>query len=80
MRYNHYEFSVMSFGLTNSLTVFMNLLNRVFLPYLDALVIVCINDISIYFRTVEDHANHLRLVLQTLRGNQLSTKLSKCEF
>ena len=79
-RYGHYEFLVMPFGLTNAPAAFMALMNRVFQPYLDQFVIVFIDDILVYSRDKEEHANHLRTVLQTLRGKQLYAKLSKCEF
>mgnify|MGYP004616339567 FL=1 len=70
----------MPFGLTNTPAAFMALMNRVFQPYLDQFVSVFIDDILIYSRNKEDHVNHLRLVLQTLRDKQLYAKLSKCEF
>ena len=66
-RYGHYEFLVMSFGLTNAPTVFMDLMNRVFRPYLDRFVIVFIDDILVYSRSELEHQRHLGLVLQTLR-------------
>ena len=70
----------MPFGLTNALAVFMDLMNRVFRPYLDQFVIVFIDDILIYSRTGAEHEQHLRLVLQTLREHQLYRKFSKCEL
>ena len=79
-RYGHYEFLVMPFGLTNAPAVFMALMNKVFQPYLDKFVIVFIDDILVYSRDEEEHANHLRLVLQTLREKQLYAKFNKCEF
>ncbi|KAH0694961.1 hypothetical protein KY285_022058 [Solanum tuberosum] len=79
-RYGHYEFLVMSFGLTNAPAAFMDLMNRVFKPYLDMFVIVFIDDILIYSRNEEDHASHLRTVLQTLKDKELYAKFSKCEF
>uniref|UniRef100_A0A1S3ZLA3 RNA-directed DNA polymerase homolog n=1 Tax=Nicotiana tabacum TaxID=4097 RepID=A0A1S3ZLA3_TOBAC len=70
-QYGHYEFLVMSFGLINALAAFMDLMNRVFRPYLDSFVIVSIDDILIYSRSREEHEQHLRVVLQTLRDSQL---------
>ncbi|KAH0689385.1 hypothetical protein KY289_016743 [Solanum tuberosum] len=79
-RYGHYEFLVMSFGLTNAPAAFMDLMNRVFKPYLDMFVIVFIDGILIYSRNEEDHGSHLRIVLQTLKENEFYAKFSKCEF
>ncbi|KAH0689164.1 hypothetical protein KY289_016522 [Solanum tuberosum] len=79
-RYGHYEFLVMSFGLTNAPAAFMDLMNRVFKPYLYMFVIVFIDDILIYSRNKEDHASHLRMVLQTLKDKELYAKFSTCEF
>ncbi|KAA0040470.1 pol protein [Cucumis melo var. makuwa] len=79
-RYGHYEFIVMSFGLTNAPVVFMDLMNRVFREFLDTFVIVFIDDILIYSKTEAEHEEHLRIVLQTLRDNKLYAKFSKCEF
>ncbi|KAH0644931.1 hypothetical protein KY284_032815 [Solanum tuberosum] len=78
--YGHYEFVVMSFGLTNALAAFMDLMNMVFKQYLDLFVIVFINDILIYSRNEEEHATHLSVVLQTLKDRQLFAKFSKCDF
>ena len=77
-RYGHYEFVVMSFGLTNTPAALMDLMNRVFKKYLDMFVIVFIDDILVYSRNQEDHANHLRIVLQVLRDRQLFAKFDKC--
>ncbi|KAD4982452.1 hypothetical protein E3N88_19123 [Mikania micrantha] len=79
-RYGHYEFMVMPFGLTNAPAVFMDLMNRVCNPYLDKFVIVFIDDILIYSKTKSDHEQHLRLILDLLRKEQLYAKFSKCEF
>jgi predicted aspartyl protease len=78
-RYGLYEFTVMSFGLTNALAYFMNMMNKVFMEYLDRFVVVFIGDILIYSKSDSDHEEHLRLVLQKLRDNQLYTKYNKCE-
>ena len=66
-RYGHYEFLVMSFGLANALTTFMDLMKWVFCPYLDRFVIVFIDNILVYSRNELEHERHLGLVLQTLR-------------
>ncbi|KAH9658749.1 Endonuclease [Citrus sinensis] len=79
-RYGHYEFLVMPFELTNAPAAFMDLMNRVFRPYLDRFVIVFIDDILVYSRSQEEHEEHLRTILQTLRQKQLYAKFSKCEF
>ena len=70
----------MPFGLTNAPAVFMDLMNRIFQPYLDQFVIVFIDDILIYSGSEEDHEENLRVVLQILRENQLYAKFSKCQF
>lgn len=79
-RYGHYEFLVMPFGLTNAPTTFMDLMNRIFQPYLDQFVVVFIDDILVYSKSEKDHEQHLQIVLQILREKQLYGKLSKCEF
>ena len=79
-RYGLYEFTVMSFGLTNAPAYFMYLMNKVFMEYLDKFVVVFIDDILVYSKNEEEHEEHLRLVLQKLRGHQLFAKFSKCEF
>ena len=80
IRYGRYEFLLMPFGLTNAPEAFMDLMNRVFHPYLDQFIIVFIDDILVYFKNVDKHALHLRIVLQTLKDRQLYAKFSKCEF
>nr|GEY65597.1 putative reverse transcriptase domain-containing protein [Tanacetum cinerariifolium] len=79
-RYRHYEFQVMPFGLTNAHAVFMDLMNRVCKPYLDKFVTVFIDDILIYSRNKEKHANHLRIILELLRTEKVYAKFSKCDF
>ena len=74
------EFLEMPFGLTNASTVFMDLMNHVFRPYVDQFVVVFIDDILVYLKDQENHDTHLRVVLETLRKEQLYAKLSKCEF
>jgi hypothetical protein len=80
-KYGLYEFTVMSFGLTNAAAAFfMNLMNSLFMDYLNKFVVVFIDDILIYSQTKEEHVDHLKMVLQRLREHQLYVKLSKCEF
>jgi hypothetical protein len=71
---------MMSSGLTNVPAYFMNLMNKVFMEYLDKFVVVFIDDILIFSKTEEEHEKHLRLVLEKLRSNQLYAKFSKYEF
>ena len=79
-RYGQYEFTMVSFGLTNALAYFMNMMNKVFMEELDKFVVVFIDDILVYLATAEEHEQHLRVVLEKLRQNQLYAKFSKCEF
>ncbi|GJZ02053.1 putative reverse transcriptase domain-containing protein [Tanacetum coccineum] len=79
-RYGHYEFQVMPFGLTNAPAVFIDLMNRVCKPYLDKFMIVFIDDILIYSRNKEKHADHLRIILELLKKEKLYAKFSKCDF
>ena len=79
-RYGLYEYLVMSFGLTNAPAFFMYLMNSVFMPELDKFVVVFIDDILIYSKNDEEHAQHLRIVLVLLREHKLYAKFNKCEF
>jgi len=79
-RYGHYEYSVMPFGVSNAPGVFMEYMNRIFHPFLDSFVVVFIDDILVYSKSEEEHAEHLRVVLRILKENRLCAKLSKCEF
>jgi hypothetical protein len=79
-QYGLYEYTVISFGLTNAPAYFMYLMNKVFMEYLDKFVVVFIDDILIFLKNEEEHGKHLCLVLQKLRENQLYAKLNKCEF
>jgi hypothetical protein len=79
-RYGLFEYLVMSFGLTNAPAHFMYLMNSIFMPELDKFVMIFINDILIYSSHMEEHEEHLRIILQQLRDHQLYSKFSKCEF
>jgi hypothetical protein len=79
-RYRLYENLVMSFGLTNAPAHFMYLMNSVFMPELDKFVVVFIDDILIYSKSEEEHARHLRVILQRLQDHQLYAKFSNCAF
>ena len=70
----------MSFGLTNAPAYLMNLMNKVFMDELDKFVVVFIDDIHIYSKSVQEHEQHLRVVLEKLRVHKLYAKISKCEF
>jgi len=78
--YGHFKFLIMPFEITNAPGVFMDLMNLIFAPYLDQFVVVFIDDILIYSKTKEEHAENLRIVLQTLRQEKLYAKLKKCSF
>ena len=79
-RYGHYEFLVMSFGLTNAPAAFMSLMNGILKTYLDLFVIVFIDDILIYSKSRKEHEKHLKIILELLREKRLYAKFSKCEF
>jgi hypothetical protein len=79
-RYGLFEYLVMSFGLTNAPAHFTYLMNSIFMPKLDKFVVVFIDDILIYSKNEEEHAQHLRIVLTHLREHRLYAKFSKCVF
>ncbi|GJX71583.1 putative reverse transcriptase domain-containing protein [Tanacetum coccineum] len=79
-RYGHYEFQVMPFGLTNAPAVFMDLMNWVCKLYLDKFIIVFIDDILIYSKNKQEHEEHLKLILELLKKEELYAKFSKCEI
>ncbi|GJS11376.1 putative reverse transcriptase domain-containing protein [Tanacetum coccineum] len=78
--YGHFEFQVMSFGLTNAPAVFMDLMNQVCKPYLDKFFIVFIDDILVYSKDEEEHGKHLRIILELLKKEKLNAKFSKCDL
>ena len=79
-RYGHFEFTVMPIGLTNAPATFMDIMHKIFQPYLDQLVVVFVDDILIYSQSEWEHEYHLRIILQLLRDHQLYAKFSKYEF
>jgi hypothetical protein len=79
-QYVQYEYTIVSFGLTNAPAYFMNMMNKVFMDELDKCVIVFIDDLLVFSKTAEEHAEHLRIVLGKLRQHQLHAKFSKCKF
>ena len=80
LRNGHYEFLIIPFGFTNTPVAFMDLMNRMFRPYLDRFIIVFIDDILVYSKSKEEYEEHLRIVLEILKTKQLYAKFSKCEF
>ncbi|CAI7775139.1 unnamed protein product [Closterium sp. NIES-53] len=79
-RYGHFEFRVLPFCITNAPATFMGLINDIFRPFLDHFVIVLLNDILIFSKSLEEHTQHLHIVLDTLRQHRLYSELSKCTF
>ena len=75
-----YEFPIMPFGLMNALTTCCTLMNTVLAPFLDRFIVVYLNDIVIYSKTLEEHVGHLQELFRTLRDNQLYIKKEKCSF
>nr|GEW08431.1 hypothetical protein [Tanacetum cinerariifolium] len=78
--YGHFEFQVMPFGLTNAPAVFMDLMNRVCMPYLDKFIIVFIDGILLFSKEEEEHGKHLKIILELLKKERLYAKISKCDF
>lgn len=79
-RYGSYEYTVMSFELTNAVETFSRLMNNIFMDYLDKFVVVYVDDILVYYMNKEEHAEHLCLVMEKLQEHELYAKYSKCEF
>jgi hypothetical protein len=79
-RYGHYEYIVMSFGLTNAPAAFMEAMNRMLHAYLDDFIVVFLDDILIYSKSEKEHERHLSLVLEALRKNRFYSKMMKCAF
>jgi hypothetical protein len=75
-----YEYTVISFGLTNALAYFIYLMNKVFMKYLDKFIVVFIDDILVYSRSEEEHEEHIHLALQKLREHRLYAKLISVSF
>ena len=78
--HGHFEFLVMSFGLSNAPSTFQSLMNDVFRPHLQKFVLVFFDDILIYSKTWVEHIQHIRMVFQLLRDHHLFLKRSKCSF
>lgn len=79
-RYSFFIFLVMPFGLTDTPPTFCTLMNKVFQPPLEKFVIVYLDDIVIYSKTLDEHVQYLRQIFQVLRKNELYIKKEKCEF
>jgi hypothetical protein len=79
-RYGHYEFVVVPFGLTNAPATFMCLMNNVLSKFMETFVLVFIDDILVYSKSIEEHKEDLRFILQVLREHQLYAKFRKCDF
>ncbi|GIL46319.1 hypothetical protein Vafri_3330, partial [Volvox africanus] len=76
--FGHFEYTVLSFGLTNAPATFQAVMDRMFRPYINRFVVCYLDDILIYSKTREEHLEHLRLVLEVLRREQLFAKRAKC--
>ena len=79
-RYGHFEFLVLPFGLTNAPATFMHLMHQIFREQLDHFIIIFLDDILVYSRTLQDHVTHVRRTLQILRQHKLYAKVPKCAF
>lgn len=78
--HGHYQFKAVPFGLTNAPSTFQCVMDQVLQPFLRKLVVVFLDDILIYSNSLEEHMEHIQLVLNTLRQHQLYLKQSKCSF
>jgi len=78
--FGHFEYTVLSFGLVNAPATFQAVMDRIFRPYLDKFVVCYLDDILVYSKNIEEHLQHLRLVFDVLRREQLYGKLSKCHW
>jgi hypothetical protein len=79
-RYGLYEYTVMSFGLTNAPTYFMTMMNKVFMEYLDKFLVVFIDDILIYSKDEKEHEKHIRLIMEKLREHKLYAKFTRVSY
>jgi hypothetical protein len=78
--HGHIQFKVMPFGLTNAPATFQCLMNAIFAEHMRKFVLIFMDDILIFNKTLEEHIDHLRIVFQTLLEHKLFTKFSKCTF
>lgn len=79
-RYGHYEYTVMPFGLTNATVAFVDMMNRIFRPYLNSFVVLFIDDILIYSKHECAHWHHLQTVFQIIWQHKVYAKFSLCQF
>jgi hypothetical protein len=79
-RYGHYEYVVMPFGLTNAPATFQSVMNSILAPFLDIFVLVYLDDILIYSKSMDEQVEHLKSVLAALREHKFYCKRSKCQF